>query len=195
MDAKELEAALLEQIQMLEGRPPPMPAAPVYRPLAPAAQSFAANMPSIDMAAAFASVIPEPLCEQDRLLPIANVSRLMSMHIPKGAKISKNTKQLMQDLVTEFICFVTAEANDIALENHCRAVQPGHIFTALHGLDLSIFAPCLEVAHEHIQQKIALRRSAADPDEDWGSASTSSASSSFNRGSFNRGMVKPRDQQ
>ena len=53
---------------------------------------------------------PEPLREQDRLLPLANVARLMALELPKDAKISRDAKVLMQEMVTEFICFLTAEA-------------------------------------------------------------------------------------
>nr|XP_043637210.1 nuclear transcription factor Y subunit B-5-like [Erigeron canadensis] len=53
--------------------------------------------------------------EQDRLLPIANVGRIMKQILPPNAKISKEAKETMQECVSEFISFVTGEASD-----HCR---------------------------------------------------------------------------
>lgn len=47
--------------------------------------------------------------EQDRLLPIANVSRIMKQAIPQTAKISKDAKECVQECVSEFIAFVTSE--------------------------------------------------------------------------------------
>jgi nuclear transcription Y subunit beta len=50
--------------------------------------------------------------EQDRLLPIANVGRIMKQILPPNAKISKEAKETMQECVSEFIGFVTGEASD-----------------------------------------------------------------------------------
>ncbi|KAI3732444.1 hypothetical protein L1987_63649 [Smallanthus sonchifolius] len=58
---------------------------------------------------------PGVINEQDRLLPIANVGRIMKQILPPNAKISKESKETMQECVSEFISFVTGEASD-----HCR---------------------------------------------------------------------------
>jgi histone H3/H4 len=49
------------------------------------------------------------LREQDRLLPIANVSRIMKTILPANAKVAKEGKETIQECVSEFICFVTSE--------------------------------------------------------------------------------------
>uniref|UniRef100_A0A0D3EYD5 Transcription factor CBF/NF-Y/archaeal histone domain-containing protein n=1 Tax=Oryza barthii TaxID=65489 RepID=A0A0D3EYD5_9ORYZ len=54
----------------------------------------------------------EIIKEQDRLLPIANVGRIMKQILPPNAKISKEAKETMQECVSEFISFVTGEASD-----------------------------------------------------------------------------------
>ncbi|PWA76721.1 NF-Y protein [Artemisia annua] len=41
--------------------------------------------------------------EQDRFLPIANVSRIMKKALPANAKISKDVKETVQECVSEFI--------------------------------------------------------------------------------------------
>eukprot|EP01018_Ginkgo_biloba_P008677 Gb_07620 [translate_table: standard] len=50
--------------------------------------------------------------EQDRLLPIANVGRIMKRALPANAKISKDAKETVQECVSEFISFITGEASD-----------------------------------------------------------------------------------
>ena len=47
--------------------------------------------------------------EQDRHLPIANISRIMKQALPKNAKIAKDSKEAVQECVSEFIAFITNE--------------------------------------------------------------------------------------
>lgn len=51
----------------------------------------------------------EDVREQDRYLPIANISRIMKKALPDGAKIAKDAKDCVQENVSEFISFVTQE--------------------------------------------------------------------------------------
>ncbi|KFM62636.1 Nuclear transcription factor Y subunit beta, partial [Stegodyphus mimosarum] len=51
----------------------------------------------------------EPLREQDRFLPIANVARIMKNAIPKTGKIAKDAKECVQECVSEFVSFITSE--------------------------------------------------------------------------------------
>ena len=50
-----------------------------------------------------------PRREQDRLLPIANISRIMKKQIPSHAKIAKDAKDTVQECLSEFISFLTCE--------------------------------------------------------------------------------------
>ncbi|EFJ49133.1 hypothetical protein VOLCADRAFT_117284 [Volvox carteri f. nagariensis] len=50
--------------------------------------------------------------EQDRYLPIANISRIMKKALPGNAKIAKDAKETVQECVSEFISFITSEASD-----------------------------------------------------------------------------------
>ena len=47
--------------------------------------------------------------EQDRYLPIANISRIMKRSIPGSAKISREAKECVQECVSEFMAFITSE--------------------------------------------------------------------------------------
>lgn len=49
------------------------------------------------------------LREQDRFLPIANVTRIMKKVLPTNAKISKDAKECIQECVSEFVSFITGE--------------------------------------------------------------------------------------
>ena len=49
--------------------------------------------------------------EQDRFLPIANISRIMKKALPANAKIAKDAKDCTE-CVSEFISFITSEASD-----------------------------------------------------------------------------------
>lgn len=50
-----------------------------------------------------------PSREQDRFLPIANISRIMKRNLPGNAKIAKDAKETVQECVSEFISFITSE--------------------------------------------------------------------------------------
>ncbi|KAK8950470.1 Nuclear transcription factor Y subunit B [Platanthera guangdongensis] len=50
--------------------------------------------------------------EQDRFLPIANISRIMKKALPPNGKIAKDAKETVQECVSEFISFITSEASD-----------------------------------------------------------------------------------
>lgn len=52
---------------------------------------------------------PDAIREQDRLLPSANVARIMKQAVPTNAKIAKDAKDCVQACVSEFISFVTSE--------------------------------------------------------------------------------------
>lgn len=56
---------------------------------------------------------PVSVREQDRFLPIANISRIMKKAIPSNGKIAKDAKEIVQECVSEFISFVTSEYDDI----------------------------------------------------------------------------------
>lgn len=50
--------------------------------------------------------------QQDRYLPKANINRIMKHVIPENGKIAKDSKELMQECTSEFISFITNEANE-----------------------------------------------------------------------------------
>ncbi|KAL5561522.1 hypothetical protein UlMin_031269 [Ulmus minor] len=78
--------------------------------------------------------------EQDRLLPIANVGRIMKQSLPPNAKISKEAKETMQECVSEFISFVTGEASDKCHKEKRKTVNGDDICWALATLGFDDYA-------------------------------------------------------
>ena len=48
----------------------------------------------------------------EQYMPIANLTRVMRRVLPAHAKISDDAKETVQECVSEFISFITSEAND-----------------------------------------------------------------------------------
>ncbi|KAK6940943.1 Transcription factor CBF/NF-Y/archaeal histone domain [Dillenia turbinata] len=82
--------------------------------------------------------------EQDRLLPIANVGRIMKQILPPNAKISKEAKETMQECVSEFISFVTGEASDKCQKEKRKTVNGDDICWALGALGFDEYAEALK---------------------------------------------------
>ena len=83
----------------------------------------------------------KPLLDQDqRLLPIANVGRIMKQILPPNAKISKEAKETMQECVSEFISFVTSEASDKCRKERRKTVNGDDVCWALATLGFDDYA-------------------------------------------------------
>ncbi|KAG8054030.1 hypothetical protein GUJ93_ZPchr0001g29485 [Zizania palustris] len=81
-----------------------------------------------------ASAGDQEIKEQDRLLPIANVGRIMKQILPPNAKISKEAKETMQECVSEFISFVTGEASDKCHKEKRKTVNGDDVCWAFSAL-------------------------------------------------------------
>ncbi|XP_057475489.1 nuclear transcription factor Y subunit B-5-like [Actinidia eriantha] len=84
------------------------------------------------------------LKEQDRLLPIANVGRIMKQILPPNAKISKEAKERMQECVSEFISFVTSEASDKCKRERRKTVNGDDVCWAMGRLGFDDYAEPLK---------------------------------------------------
>nr|AFK37153.1 unknown [Lotus japonicus] len=82
--------------------------------------------------------------EQDRLLPIANVGRIMKQILPSNAKISKEAKETMQECVSEFVSFVTGEASDKCHKEKRKTVNGDDVCWALGTLGFDDYADPLK---------------------------------------------------
>ncbi|KAL8481572.1 hypothetical protein ACS0TY_027363 [Phlomoides rotata] len=82
--------------------------------------------------------------EQERLLPIANVGRIMKQILPPNAKISKEAKETMQECVSEFIGFVTGEASETCRKERRKTVNGDDVCSALGTLGFDNYAAPLK---------------------------------------------------
>ncbi|XP_022099243.1 nuclear transcription factor Y subunit beta-like [Acanthaster planci] len=86
-----------------------------------------------------------PLREQDRFLPIANVSRIMKNGIPKSGKISKEAKECVQECVSEFISFITSEASDRCHQEKRKTINGEDILYAMSTLGFDNYVEPLKL--------------------------------------------------
>ncbi|KAL6205007.1 hypothetical protein ACLB2K_022273 [Fragaria x ananassa] len=83
--------------------------------------------------------------EQDRLLPIANVSRIMKKALPANAKISKDAKETVQECVSEFISFITGEASDKCQREKRKTINGDDLLWAMTTLGFEEYVEPLKV--------------------------------------------------
>ncbi|XP_054796248.1 nuclear transcription factor Y subunit B-3 isoform X2 [Prosopis cineraria] len=83
--------------------------------------------------------------EQDRFLPIANVSRIMKKALPANAKISKDAKETVQECVSEFISFVTGEASDKCQREKRKTINGDDLLWAMTTLGFEDYVEPLKI--------------------------------------------------
>eukprot|EP01018_Ginkgo_biloba_P024653 Gb_07137 [translate_table: standard] len=72
--------------------------------------------------------------EQDRFLPIANISRIMKKALPANGKIAKDAKETVQECVSEFISFITSEASDKCQREKRKTINGDDLLWAMSTL-------------------------------------------------------------
>lgn len=72
--------------------------------------------------------------EQDRFMPIANVIRIMRRILPVHAKISDDSKETIQECVSEYISFVTGEANERCQREQRKTITAEDVLWAMSKL-------------------------------------------------------------
>ncbi|XP_062088143.1 nuclear transcription factor Y subunit B-5-like [Humulus lupulus] len=125
--------------------------------------------------------------EQDRLLPIANVGRIMKQILPPNAKISKEAKETMQECVSEFISFVTGEASDKCHKEKRKTVNGDDICWALAALGFDDYADPLK-RYLHKFRELEGERSSAHGGQTSNSNNKGSGSNNSNNTSNNHNL-------
>ncbi|KAK9726916.1 hypothetical protein RND81_05G245500 [Saponaria officinalis] len=72
--------------------------------------------------------------EQDRFMPIANVIRIMRKILPQHAKISDDAKETIQECVSEYISFITGEANERCQREQRKTITAEDVLWAMSKL-------------------------------------------------------------
>ncbi|KVH88495.1 Histone-fold [Cynara cardunculus var. scolymus] len=90
--------------------------------------------------------------EQDRLMPIANVIRIMRKILPPHAKISDEAKETIQECVSEYISFVTSEANHRCQREQRKTVTAEDILWAMSKLGFDDYIEPLTIYLHHYRE-------------------------------------------
>ncbi|CAN6274611.1 unnamed protein product [Urochloa humidicola] len=83
--------------------------------------------------------------EQDRLMPIANVIRIMRRVLPPHAKISDDAKETIQECVSEYISFITGEANERCQREQRKTITAEDVLWAMSRLGFDDYVEPLSV--------------------------------------------------
>ncbi|VFQ84191.1 unnamed protein product [Cuscuta campestris] len=83
--------------------------------------------------------------EQDRFLPIANISRIMKKALPPNGKIAKDAKETVQECVSEFISFITSEASDKCQKEKRKTINGDDLLWAMATLGFEDYIDPLRV--------------------------------------------------
>ncbi|SBT77339.1 CCAAT-box DNA binding protein subunit B, putative [Plasmodium ovale] len=78
--------------------------------------------------------------ENETLLPIANISRIMKRILPASAKVAKESKDIIRECVTEFIQFLTSEASDRCLRERRKTISGEDILFSMEKLGFNDYA-------------------------------------------------------
>ncbi|KAJ7618321.1 histone-fold-containing protein [Mycena polygramma] len=117
----------------------PRLAIPAHRPLEPQASQSQLTPEQIS------EVDIGEYREQDRFLPIANVSRIMKAAVPPSTKIGKDAKECVQECVSEFISFITSEAAERSLLEKRKTIGGEDILYAMGTLGFDNYAEVLKI--------------------------------------------------
>ncbi|KAF9076806.1 histone-fold-containing protein [Rhodocollybia butyracea] len=132
--------------------------APAVAPIAPREQEDGSRIEPEEVAEEPIPITEQEVGEyreQDRYLPIANVSRIMKSSVPSTAKIAKDAKECVQECVSEFISFITSEAAEKCQLEKRKTIGGEDILYAMGSLGFDNYAECLKVhlaklrAHQH----------------------------------------------
>ncbi|XP_019459211.1 PREDICTED: nuclear transcription factor Y subunit B-1-like [Lupinus angustifolius] len=83
--------------------------------------------------------------EQDRFLPIANISRIIKKGLPANGKIAKDAKDTMQECVSEFISFITSEASEKCQREKRKTINGDDLLWAMATLGFEDYIEPLKV--------------------------------------------------
>ncbi|KAG0139125.1 hypothetical protein CROQUDRAFT_111747 [Cronartium quercuum f. sp. fusiforme G11] len=119
--------------------PPPLPIAP--------------HTTTTDSRETAKEIAPVPIQETELeaynpshlLLPHSNVYKLMRSSLPSDVKISNATKGLVQECVSEFVSFVTSEANQAVLDEKRKTLNGVDVLCALKRLGFDGYYDVLRI--------------------------------------------------
>ncbi|KAK4487201.1 hypothetical protein RD792_006521 [Penstemon davidsonii] len=76
---------------------------------------------------------------------VANLTRIMHRALPPHAKISDDAKEAIQHCASEFIYFITSEANEKCQDEHRRTITPEDVLSAMEALGFDDYKEPLDL--------------------------------------------------
>ncbi|CAK9148865.1 unnamed protein product [Ilex paraguariensis] len=128
------------------------------------------------------------LKEQDRFLPIANVSRIMKKALPANAKISKDAKETVQECVSEFISFITGEASDKCQREKRKTINGDDLLWGMTTLGFEEYVEPLKVYLQRFRDLEGEKTAMAGRQEKEGGVSGGANGTAVNTGNSGGGF-------
>jgi nuclear transcription Y subunit beta len=125
---------------------------------------------------------------QDRYLPIANIARIMKNTLPENAKIAKDSKETVQECVSEFISFITSEASDKCLQEKRKTINGDDLLWAMSTLGFDKYVEPLKLYLSKYREAVRgdkPDKAAARASANAASAAASAANANANAASAN----------
>lgn len=88
----------------------------------------------------------------DRMLPVANISKIMKNAIPAQAKVAKESKEIMQKSASEFIAIITCRAKDICEVEARKTITGDDLIRAMEDLDMPYYAEITRKYYEKYKE-------------------------------------------
>merc|ERR1719319_1971735 len=85
------------------------------------------------------------LREQDRFLPIYNISKIMKKVVPHSGKVAKEARECVQECVSEFISFITSEASERCQAEKRKTINGEDILFAMSTLGFDNYVEPLKL--------------------------------------------------
>merc|ERR1739848_646276 len=85
------------------------------------------------------------LREQDRFLPIYNISKVMKKVVPHSGKVTKEARECVQECVSEFISFITSEASERCQAEKRKTINGEDILFAMSTLGFDNYVEPLKL--------------------------------------------------
>uniref|UniRef100_A0A182QD40 Nuclear transcription factor Y subunit beta n=1 Tax=Anopheles farauti TaxID=69004 RepID=A0A182QD40_9DIPT len=122
-------------------------------------------------------MVGTPLREQDRFLPIANITKIMKKSVPPTGKIAKDARECIQECVSEFISFITSEASDRCHMEKRKTINGEDILCAMYALGFENYIPPLKLYLSKYKESMVTERRGSDDTIQGGESSRQGAES------------------
>ncbi|EPR79676.1 CCAAT-binding transcription factor subunit A [Spraguea lophii 42_110] len=94
----------------------------------------------------------------DRLLPVANISKIMKRPIPSTAKVAKDAKELMQKSASEFIAIITCMAKEICENENRKTITGEDLIRSMNQLGMQHYAEITKKYYIRYKEKNKMSR-------------------------------------